>query len=807
MRFRSFQTYLTFIALFTLCQSWTAAVHAADVECAPGHMKVLVVPFVNDAEADSLAALSFALAAHVSEAFESDPCIEPVTGEEFVLTEDIARLVTPRGKLPEGGMRPVANRIAREAGASHMLFTTFSGQVWDWTFHSTLCLVNDVADDLGNACAEGYANGSLVETVALPNGKSGQLQSAARLHALLDEAVQAAFTKSPVIRAVPITAETRRTIATPPYAGSREFYGELLLGRAYQRLFHFERPQQRQFAALKTWKTKAAFLKRLRKQETRYTALGLAAAAVRMDPAYAVAQRTFAALAAESKTLDNAVSKARLHYERALLARHPKANVESFHGFRPDGADYRTLLALGRLELGQGDAQTAQLLFYLAHEAQPQQAEPLFLRGTAYVQLMRAATGTRVKSAAKSAIEAFEAAIALDAGHMAARREVAALYSADIRHADAAAQFSEIVKLNPTDFEARFARAALLYVAGERTKALEGYHELCNEPEGSGLPAVMQASACKFAGDVRIAMALTPEVTQRYYARSAHFDPNDRRTKAVLAGEKTGLLGGDDLKQALTEAAEIISRLETTRARFQAAQNDAVMDLKLNGAEACKDGGGASSALLAAKQEVAYGEYRVRLSSLMREIGTAYQAGEGRAMVPVWSDVVVRGNVAMRKAARDAQELRAQRVRSLLPLYRRYACHKYDGPLSEATFDTVRARNGLRLVRLPEKPREAGAPMYFTPMIAADIARNVFISVDNRDGETDYVVRLAAAMGEEFVWRTVGDVPAGDVAEIPTRIGLYRVCVVPKDHDCGDDDAGRIAYLHDGWHMRIRSKR
>lgn len=767
------------------------AAPAANVSaCSKGTMRVLVLPFENDANANSLSAFSLGIAAHVSEALEADPCVTPVNDERLVLTEEQARLLSPKGSMPEDVDRWFVDvmRLAAKSGATHVLTGKYSGAVEDWEVEATLVVVPKTCtvDSCVSHAETGYANGSLVEDVTHPNGKAGQLQSAAKFYAMLGEAVSEAFSNAATLDdadmgAVALAATTVNALSSSQAKGSKETYAPLLLARAYVRYFHIDLPRKRMFEAQKAWKKRAAMIKVWRKEKSN-SALGLAAAAVNNDPTFVQAQRFYAMLAETSVALKNPTFSARIHYEAALAS---------------GPTDFRSLMALGSLEMDDKHSEVARGYFSRASKVRPNDAEPLHRLGQACL-----AYGQTT-----NAMQAFENARTVNPARSDSRRELAVLYAKAKRYTDAAAEYDAVVKNDPDDVEAHFALAASLRAAGDIEGAIYAYGEL-EIPRVKYISKKRQAAAFKFHADLRATSSVegAQSLAESFYQAAASIDPSDKRPQAILSGVDEVPLGGKALRDAIDEASDIRTQLENRRSRYQVAINDAVADLRLNGEEACKDGQGASSALLAISEGKKHSVLLTRLNAVTGSVQTALNAGEGLALTPDEQMRATETHGTRKTSVKDARTMRAQYIRGFLPLYNRHKCGSYDGEITEATFEAVIARNDVRTIEPPEVPRRQGAPMFFSPEIDSVMARNVSITIDNRDGPTDYAVSMADPddAANEVEWQPLGIVVAGTVGDdLHVRTGLYRVCVVPKGTACGTEDLERVAYLHDGWAMRI----
>lgn len=762
------------VALFILSSAGTA--FASESPCPNGTMKVLVAPFWNEGSAKSaFAAYSFGLANEVSEAFENDPCIVPINGP-LVLTEDLAALYTPQGKLKD---HRALDAYARSVGATHVLTGEFSGQTWKWMLSVRLHVITDDPSAV-RVGAKTIGNCDLMEEFTNSSGRAYRDISMRRIHAMLAEGVQDAFASfatgngegvfplvvdrsgTSVLRAYRIpypTAATLKAIATP---GTSQAYAFLKLSRAYARYFAFDLPAKRQFDALKTWKAKAKYLERRRKWMAdgghKFTALGLSATAVSVDPKYAAARRFHAYLLEQA----DKPAKARLHYEAAI-------------GSRPD--DERSLMALGRIELAFKNVQVAKKYFARAAAVEPLDAEPKYMLGLAAKAL--GDTGL--------AIASFIGARNVMSSHVDARRELAMLYSAVHQDIDAATEYGAIMRHRP-DADTAFKHAASLRAAGRLNGAerrLDDYSiEFPKEPRFK-----------RFRGDVLAALGRIDEA-RASYAAAAAADPKDRRSQAMAAGASTTLLGGKALLDAAAEAVAVTLQIDERRANYQYALHDAILDLHSNGEAACVDGRGVSSALLATQEGEAHAALGRRINELVSSIRSALKAGEDKSLTTDEWDGVASLFVSSSASRRDTVEMEGEYKRTFLPLYRRHKCHKYDGEVRPATVAQVRARNSGRTVKRTE-PGWLPKPMPFSPQIAPVIARVVRFTVDNTRNSGDIRVSLDGTF--------LGTVAKGKSATFNARVGVHRICIVQEGGDCADEGAEHADYLREGWIIKIRS--
>jgi hypothetical protein len=237
------------------------------------------------------------------------------------------------------------------------------------------------------------------------------------------------------------------------------------------------------------------------------------------------------------------------------------------------------------------------------------------------------------------------------------------------------------------------------------------------------------------------------------------------------------------------------AKMTDARSVYTLSLNDAVLDLQINGPEACRDGRGASSALLARQQGERYWSLGQEMTGLSSGIRTALQHGEGAALTPDEArnaDLVLAG---MHAGERDVREMRSLFQTTFVPLYRRHACETFDGELHAATIDAVRAHYADRRVTLPEvRPPQWSIPI--APVVPPSSARSITFRVNNAEGRTAYVLWLDGA--------ELGEVAAGRSATFSSRLGPHRICLVPRGTVCGEPGTERMVFLHERWTIRVR---
>ena len=359
MKMRSFQLLA---ALVAVCCATSA--RADDAKCPNGTMKVLVAPFENGGTAKAAnAAYSFGLAAIVAEALENDPCITPLTGP-LVLTEELVKLYTPQGKLKDAAK---LDAYARASGVTHVLTGTFQGPTDKWDLRVSLAAIGALPEGALRQYVTASRPTNITAMLVNSSGRPYRDVSMQIIQGLLADGVRRAFTLFTAVS--PGSEPATATIDAMRTPGTSQAYAFLKLSRSYARYFAIDLPAKRQFDALKTWQAKARYLAAARKWRTkgseRFTATGLAGTAIGVDPKYGAAQRFYAFLLADKADKE---SKARLHYELAAEA---------------NPSDYRSLMALGTLEMSFDNAKKAERYFGRAAQLRLADAEPRYLQGMA----------------------------------------------------------------------------------------------------------------------------------------------------------------------------------------------------------------------------------------------------------------------------------------------------------------------------------------------------------------------------------------------------------------------------------------
>ena len=560
-------------------------------------------------------------------------------------------------------------------------------------------------------------------------------QSSLRMHALLASATSAAFS----LAGIPLSPATVASIAAP---STGDAYAYLLLSRAYARHFRSAAPSET--------------------ASSDETALDIAEHAVLVDPTFTEAQRFYAHLLHEVGR--NRASRA--HFEVALERR---------------PSDVRTLIELGDVELGERNPDIARGYLERAVTADPAHPMAHYWLGRAYLAL-----GDTPRATAE-----FERARTIDSTLLAARRELVRLYADARRYVDAAAEISSVRAQDDDDIDAVFLLGACQRAAGRMGLAIGAYDwgimRFRSEPRFH-----------KFRADLLGALGRSAEARLGYEA-ARRIAPRDRRLAEILdthdPDATVGLLGGGALVRVIAESVDRMERMETSRGTYVLAINDAILDLQINGAEACRDGHGASSALLAREEGDRYWALGQDMTTAADGIRIALRAGEGAALTPDEArnaDAVI---AAMDASERDVREMRSLFQTTFISLYRRHECETFDGPITAATPDSVRARYADRRVELPEvRPPTWTVPI--SPVVPSMPARSITFRVNNTDGDMAYVLTVDGV--------ELGEVAAGRSATFSSRLGPHQICLVPRGTRCGDPGTRRTVFLYERWTIRVR---
>lgn len=740
MRALVFSLLLLFASLFIIsCSSTSGGVDAAAgdaaTDAAPDAARVaprvLVVPFENRAASRSQGVITFGLSATLAERLEGEPSLAVINGP-LVLTREQCMLVARDGT---GLDLAVANVLAAERGATHFVTGRMSGQVWTWTFEAE---IYETRPEGPRLVGRGTSFGDLTAPVTTRSGRTVRTLNARNIHTLFTQAVAEAFRAA----GFPLGAGTLASLEAP---STQDAYAFLLLSRAYARYFG----------------TPPAATPR-GEDDPEDPALTVAGHAVNVDPSFPEAQRFYAGLLVEAGRMRSA----RIHYEVAVRTR---------------PSDVRSLIELARLEIEARNPDIARGYLLRAVDARPADAVARFWLARAFLAL----------DDMPHAIEQFERTRTLDPGHLDARRELVRLYADARRYADAAGELREVVYRAPEDLDAVFMLAACLRAAGLREDAIAAY-------ESAYARFPNEARLRKFRGDLYRETGRPAEARLEYEAarRLAH---RDARLAALIdhpdAPLPADLLGGSALVTTVTEGLRRAGAMETHRAAFQLAITDAVLDLTINGAEACRDGRGASSALFARDQGRLFHELGRTMAASAAALRRALRDGEGASLTPDErrnADSVLSSADA---AERDIREMRSMFDATFVPLYRRHACETFDGPIRPATIGEVRARDADRRVTLPEvRPPAYSLPI--SPHVAPERSLSIRFRVVNGDDSTAYVLYVD---GTEL-----GAVAPGREGTFTARLGPHRLCLVPRGAVCGPSGTVRNVYLHERWTIRVR---
>jgi tetratricopeptide (TPR) repeat protein len=685
--------------------------------------RLMIVAFDNRSGQSTQNYLSLALAMTLAEKLESAGTFRLLNGP-LVLTAEQARL------FPGGTDDLVAAAdLARSKGADFLVTGRYSGKTWDW---SLTVEVYALDGQLPTIVGTGEAKGSQMTPFKKASGQTTLIVGMKNIIDMLAMATEQAFDEA----GLPLSDAALAELARLP---TNDAYAYQLLARAFDRHFATGR--------LKTDKT----------------ALEIAEHAVLVDPMQAGAQRFYAYLLDQN----GLPKKARIHYEAALAK-------------TPD--DGRSLIALGRIEIGQSNFEAARTLLIRATRVRNDDAESHYWLAQAFLKL---------NEPARAIIE-FEEARNIDGGLTDARRQLTKLYAGFRRYADAAVELRAIIAAAPDDLESAFLLAACLRADGKIKEAAEAYADARTRfPKESRLP--------KFQGDMLAKLGDASGAKTAYEAANG-LDPADPRSadaagvpvKSPTKGKTAAPYGLDafTLVDRVRSGNRLRTEMSEARLMFRDAANDAALELTLRGKLAC--GAAASSTALADEAGKRYQTIGIDLQTAAVLFSQAIERGETAALTPDENEELGRLLADQKDSVTDLAEMRSQYDRTLLPLLKQYGCKT---GVPTADIGRVRSRNNERLVALPEvKPPQYSMPI--TPQIAPNRARSVVFTIDNTAGKRDYLLYV-----DDIV---LGKVPAGRTQNFISSVGRHLFCLLPPELICGQPGTLRQVFLHDGWTMVVK---
>ncbi|MFH1047475.1 MAG: tetratricopeptide repeat protein [Patescibacteria group bacterium] len=717
--------------------------------------RLLVVPFESQSVPRSAKQYTFALAGMLAERLESESAVHVVNGP-LVLTREQAQLLQSDGSATEAAIasqttinaagEPVLNNstatydpaqfmsLAKAAGAEYVLAGRFSGPIWD-------CKIDVEVWRIGTRLNKDGVTETYRELAARHDTKSdwtvpGKSRYGRDIRLTSAAKIHESFAEA--VSGALAKANIRlspATVEAVKTSSTRDAYALLLLARAYVAMYFDETGESERV-------------------------IKAAAHAMSVDPRHYEAQRLYAQLLYEG---GNRLA-ARAHFEMAI-EKNPN--------------DVRSLVRLGVIETMERNNSTARDYLHRAAELRPNDAEIAYWTGRAAL----------AQNDRRTALSQFERARDLDPDHTDSRRELAQLYSAAQRYDDAADELMHVVELVPSDCESNLLLGACLRAAGRILDAASAYASGAEQFSGDNrFP--------KFEGDMLLLAGQANEARSAY-RRARWLDFFDRRMsravgKSIVAAPQ---IGSTELLETINAAYALRDELVRNRFVYYLGTNDAILDLINNGSEACLDGHGASSAVMAMLARERFDEVREQQSSLAWRVNQARDYGEWDALTPDERQRAETVVADWRSARQDATEMRTQYQRTLLPLYNRNNCGEYDGPLNPATVEEVLARHQSRVVVMPPARRVPMLPI--APDVPPQAALAIRFTIDNTEGQTDVTVVLDGS--------TAGTVPAGESVTFDTTVGPHDLCVERDALSCSRPANVRNLYLHDG--LRIRQRR
>ncbi len=690
----------------------------------PRTVRVLVAPFQDRNAHAETEYVSLGLAVFATARFEElsrslDPAlglkIEAVVGPHTYPAET-ARL-RPDRRAPIDAAAAFAE--AKRTGATHLLTGSYGGRVEKWSLAVELYAVGP--DELVSVGASEETRKIFAWSKDTPKPERPGVQSGA-IHGMFGSQVTALLAKDGIV--LPPEAVVALTAPQSPdivaFIRLSEAYRALLLGEGE--------------AAMKT-------------------ALDKAESAVRIWPDYQLGLRLYAWLLWQrGKTV-----AARKQFAEALAR---------------DPADVRALVALGRVEIAEGQYDAARAALRAAVKLRPDDAVIHFWLGEAHARLGDTA----------EAIARYERSRELDPANLDTRRALSGLYAGERRYADAARELSVVVDGEPENLDAVFLLAACLRAAGDIDAAVEAYAKASER-----FPTVPRLH--KFRGDLLAGKGLADEAAGAYEQARA-LAPKDARWR------DPEILFGSALVARIRDVEVARVEMERLRSDLQSAVSDGVWDLAWYGKDACAPGRAGSSFLLARVTGATYDARGAEMRTGAAALHASLKNGEGAALTPdelsLAEDLLRYETIALR----DLRELRTGYA-GLKSSLARYGCSLDPSTTPVATADAVRRRNAQRIVTMPE-PRHRDMSV-ISPVVPTDARRVVKFSVENK-GVRDYALVLDGKALEPAI-------EPGKRQTYATTLGEHAFCLLPKgrEDDCGKPGAPRRSSdFHEGWNAVIQ---
>ncbi len=454
------------------------------------------------------------------------------------------------------------------------------------------------------------------------------------------------------------------------------------------------------------------------------SALEIAKYAVLVDPNYSEAQRFYSAML-EKQMKDNPEKSGKI----LGLAR---LHYEMALALRPN--DTRTLIPLAKVELRAKNEDTAKEYLARAIKIHPQDPEPRFWLAKVELKLGNS----------DAAIIELEKVRALSPTRLDARRELVRLYNQRLRYLDAATELRVIVKTEPNDLQAAFALPAVLRAANKFSLASQAYKDA-----GGRFPK--EKRFAKFRADVE-------------------------------RGEGGLFVWVDSIK----EGKYTVENINDVRDIFQLAANDAAMDFSLNGKEACANGRGASSFMLALENGQ-FHEYELQgLRAYAETVRTAIKQGNDTAFTSNERDDAATLLAALKTSERDSREMQMQLTKTILSLMRKNGCKIIGPDVRRAAVAELENRNQNWQVVMPVV--KSKSPVLEIPTSSVV---QIYFTVDNTARKT--ACYLVLDNKQPIV------IPAGKKQEwLNTTLGNHNFCLEETAEDCTRPENTRHRFFSKG---------
>ncbi|MEK7545926.1 MAG: tetratricopeptide repeat protein [Patescibacteria group bacterium] len=698
----------------------------------PRTVRVLVVPFQDRNSHDETAYVSIGLAVFATARFEElsrslDPAkglkVEAVVGPHAYPAE-AARLRAERRAAVDAA---AVHAEAKRAGATHVLTGSYGGRVEEWSLAVELYEVGP--DALIAVGTREETRKIFAWSKDVPKPERAGVQSPA-IHAMFGTLAASVFAEGGIV----LPDEAVKALSTPQ---TPDIVAFIRLSEAYRELLLSHGSGSESDSD----------------EEGMKIALKKAESAVRIYPDYQIGLRLYAWLL----------------WQRGMAI---AARKQFGEALARDPGDVRALVALGRVEIAEGQYDAGRSALSAAVALRPDDAVIHFWLGEAHAKLGDVA----------EAIARYERSRELDPAKFDAHRALAGLYAGQRRYADAAKELAVVVDGEPDDIDAVFLLAACLRAAGKEEAAIDAY--AMAEPRFKTEPRLR-----KFRADLLLGLGRKDDAAQAY-AEAKALAPKDAR----WSGQE--IVFGLALVSSVRAVGTGRDDMERLRAEFQLAVSDGVWDLSWNKKAACEPGRAGSAYLLARENGRAYAAYGADLQQGVRVLRASLKNGEGEALTPdelaLAEDLLRYEGIALR----DLREMRTG-YEELKPLLAKHGCSVSPSETPVASIDAIRERNLKRVVTMPEpKPRDMSG---ISPVVPTDARRVVKFSIEN-NGRRDYVLVLDGKPFEPTI-------EPGKLQTYATTLGDHAFCLPTKERaeECGKLGTPlRNTWFHEGLNIVIQ---